>query len=110
MTTDPAGLPELVDHRDHSLAVPTPDHFLPLLSVAGAASASGQTADVLVEGPTMGSLTMTAFTAGLGPLDTGDAGAPPPLPNPTTSRPRPPTPERVPDAGVAARSRRRHRR
>lgn len=82
MTTDPAGLPELVDHRDHSLAVPTPDHFLPLLSVAGAASASGQTADVLVEGPTMGSLTMTAFTADLGPLDTGDAGAPPPLPNP----------------------------
>lgn len=64
MTGDPARLPELRDHRDYALAVPTPDHFIPLLYLAGLASAAREPADVLVEGYAMGSLSMISYTLG----------------------------------------------
>ena len=44
---------------------PAPDSSKGLLGVAGAAAASGETADVLLEGRVMGSLSMTAYTVGL---------------------------------------------
>ena len=37
MLTDPTDVGRLDGHRDFDLAVPTPDHFLPLLYVAGIA-------------------------------------------------------------------------
>ena len=37
MLTDPAEVGRLDGHRDFDLAVPTPDHFLPLLYLAGMA-------------------------------------------------------------------------
>ena len=40
MTTAPADIARLSEHPDFALAVPTPDHFLPLLYVAGLAAAS----------------------------------------------------------------------
>ena len=64
LTTDPASVAGLVDHPDHELAVPTPDHFLPLLYVAGLAAADGATGSTLVEGYDLGSLSMTSYTFG----------------------------------------------
>ena len=69
MAERPHALPSLVDHPDYRNAVPTDEHFLPLLYLAGLASAADSPADVLVEGPAYGSLSMTAYTL--------DAAAPP---------------------------------
>ncbi len=61
MTSSPSAVLALRDHPDFPDAVPTPDHFIPLLYLAGLAEAAGSTADVLVEGCTYGSLSMTAY-------------------------------------------------
>ena len=64
MRDRPGDILELVEHPDFARAVPTPDHFIPLLYIAGMAAASGGTPDVLVEGYAYGSLSMTCFTLG----------------------------------------------
>ena len=61
---DPAGILGLAEHPDYALAVPTPDHFLPLVYVAGVAAQSGETMDALVRGYSMGSLSMTCYGVG----------------------------------------------
>jgi 4,5-DOPA dioxygenase extradiol len=62
MTSDPARLPELQAHPDWALAVPTPDHFLPLATLAGIAAELGRPVEVLTDGYAYGSLSMTAYT------------------------------------------------
>jgi 4,5-DOPA dioxygenase extradiol len=82
LTSDPSRAPSLVDHSDFEAAVPTPDHFLPMLYLAGMASAAGDPADVLVDGYAMGSLSMTAYTLGLHVAADDATGGAPPLPSP----------------------------
>jgi 4,5-DOPA dioxygenase extradiol len=65
MRTDPAEVPALDRHHDFTHAVPTPDHFLPLLYLAGLAGASNSGTDVLIDGYAYGSLSMTAYTLDL---------------------------------------------
>jgi 4,5-DOPA dioxygenase extradiol len=64
MTTSPADVLALRDHADFGNAVPTPDHFIPLLYLAGLADAAGTGANVLVDGYSYGSLSMISYTLG----------------------------------------------
>lgn len=61
LAQDPADILKLKEHRDYALAVPTPDHFIPLLYVAGLAAAEGTKPDVLLRGYSMGGISMTCF-------------------------------------------------
>lgn len=75
--TDPADAVRLREHADYQAAVPTPDHFLPLLYFAGLAAANGDGVELLTEGCIFGSLSMTSYTLGLSevPTSADDGGA-----------------------------------
>ncbi len=87
MRDRPGDILELVDHDDFNLAVPTPDHFIPLLHIAALAAAAGDTADVLVDGPAYGSLSMTSYTLGADCPSTTSETAAAPLRQPSSVPP-----------------------
>jgi 4,5-DOPA dioxygenase extradiol len=76
MTTDPSRVLSLLQHPDYELAVPTPDHFIPLLYIAGLASVD-QPAKALLRGYSLGALSMTAYAVGCdaNAAPAGDAAA-----------------------------------
>jgi 4,5-DOPA dioxygenase extradiol len=84
MTTNPAAIADIGRHPDFALAAPTPEHFLPLLYLAGLAEAEGTPASVVTEGYAMGSLSMTAYALDYAPraaaTGTGGPATPSSLP------------------------------
>ena len=73
----PGDILKLTEHPDYDLAVPTPDHFIPLLYLAGLAAAEGRSLEPVIRGYAMGSLSMTSYglDAHAGPPSEGDGAA-----------------------------------
>jgi 4,5-DOPA dioxygenase extradiol len=57
----PGDILRLAEHPDYDMAVPTPDHFIPLLYAAGLAAGQGSALEPLVRGYAMGSISMTCY-------------------------------------------------
>ena len=79
MTESPADILAAVEHPDYDMAVPTPDHFIPLLYTAGLAAAENN-AQALLRGYAMGSLSMTCYGVGMDDMACEDAGGAAQLP------------------------------
>lgn len=99
LQTDPASVPRLVEHPDFALAVPTPDHFIPMLYLAGLAAAAGERPEVLVDGCSMGSLSMTSYAIGL-PATSAGTGFGQAAADGTSDGPAAPIPADVPPAAT----------
>jgi len=88
LTTRPADVARLPAHPDYARSVPTPDHFLPLLYVAGVASAAGRPLEVLIDGYAYGSLSMAAYTLDAArPAVRRDSGPAAGVPDPSVTPP-----------------------
>jgi 4,5-DOPA dioxygenase extradiol len=62
LTENPSGVPALRNHGDYAHSAPTPEHFIPLLYIAGLAAAANRPLDLLVDGYAFGSLSMAGYT------------------------------------------------
>jgi 4,5-DOPA dioxygenase extradiol len=90
LADDPSALPRLAEHPDLRAAVPTPDHFIPVLDLAGLAAAAGRPTATLIDGYALGSLSMTCHTldADCPTAAADDGGAPAAgLPDPAVTPP-----------------------
>jgi 4,5-DOPA dioxygenase extradiol len=74
LANDPGEILKVAGHADYDLAVPTPDHFIPLLYLAGLAAAGDGVAKPLVRGYSMGSISMTCYGVGVDGEQRGVAG------------------------------------
>ena len=73
MGSDPSNILAVTGHPDYERAVPTPDHFIPLLYVAGLASRQ-ELPKAVLRGYSMASISMTAYALGA-ELDLDNDGA-----------------------------------
>jgi len=62
LTAKPSEAPRLRSHADYARSSPTPDHFLPLLYIAGLAGAAGRPLEALTDGHAFGSISMASYT------------------------------------------------
>jgi 4,5-DOPA dioxygenase extradiol len=65
LARDPGNILKLVEHPDFESAVPTPDHFIPLLYMAALAASEDTAGEALVRGYAMGSISMTCYGVGV---------------------------------------------
>lgn len=63
-SSTPGQIINLLEHPDARLAVPTPEHFLPVVYIAGLAESAQSSLHVLTKGYEFGSTSMSAFTLG----------------------------------------------
>ena len=69
----PGDILKVREHPDYARAVPTPDHFVPLLYLAGLAAAENSRPEPIVRGYSMGSISMTCHALGADSLVERDA-------------------------------------
>jgi 4,5-DOPA dioxygenase extradiol len=62
LTENPVQIAALESDVDYAKSVPTPEHFIPLLYIAGLASEAKRPLKVLIDGYAFGSLSMAAYT------------------------------------------------
>lgn len=70
----PGDILQVMEHPDFEAAVPTPDHFIPMLYLAGLAAARNEQLVPLVRGYAMGSLSMTCYGLGADNLACSEEG------------------------------------
>jgi 4,5-DOPA dioxygenase extradiol len=63
LAREPGDILAVMDHPDYARAVPTPEHFIPLLYIAGLATKS-EPPKAILRGYAMGSLSMTCHAVG----------------------------------------------
>jgi 4,5-DOPA dioxygenase extradiol len=83
LAEDPESVAGLEHHPDFRAAAPTPDHFIPLLYLAGVAAVAGRPAEAIIDGYAYGSLSMASYA--LDPpvrLSVADLDEPAPVPDP----------------------------
>lgn len=61
---DPGDILAVTEHPHYALAVHTPEHFAPLLFLAGLAAEGGERVEPLVRGHSMGSISMACYGLG----------------------------------------------
>jgi 4,5-DOPA dioxygenase extradiol len=75
MEREPGDILQVLEHPDYGLAVPTPDHLVPLLHIAAPAAADNARPNTLLRGYSMGSIWMTCYGVGTNLAQQADAGA-----------------------------------
>jgi 4,5-DOPA dioxygenase extradiol len=84
LTERPSETPALRNHSDYARSAPTPDHFIPLLYIAGLASVANRPLELLVDGHAYGSISMASYTLDADcPIERGDTRPAAVVPDPT---------------------------
>lgn len=89
LTQKPVEAASLRNHDgEYVRSAPTPDHFIPLLYIAGLAGAANRPLELLVDGCAYGSISMAAYTLDAKcPTELGDTRPSAGLPDPSVVPP-----------------------